>query len=140
MRVWVNNPVSLEAKKGSVEHADSNERLLELPFVLAAVLGGSLRRVLNVGGCESLLALHLASSGCDVTAVDSRVYGFTRPRLRVITSGIEDMQDELFGAIIFLSTIEHIGIGTYGLAVRNTNDRSAMAAARRMLSPQGVIW
>ena len=138
--VWVNNPVSLEAKEGSVEHSDSNERLLELPFVLAAVLGGGFRRVLDVGGCESLVALHLASSGCEVTAVDPRVYGFTHPRLRVITAGIEDMQKgELFDAVIFLSTIEHIGIGAYGLAERNADDRSAMAAARGMLSPQGVI-
>jgi SAM-dependent methyltransferase len=138
--VWINQPYSLDTEPGAVTHTDSNERLLEIPFVLHAVLATDSRRVLDVGCRESLIPIHLASMGCDVTGLDPRPYGFAHPNLLFVQAGIEHFYTEIpFDAVIFLSTIEHIGVGSYGQASDGRGDMIAMASARRLLRPGGRI-
>ena len=140
--LWVNQPVSLAYEPGSVRLANVNERIVEIPHVyraLARVQPGV--KVADVGAAESLVAFSLALLGYDVTAVDLRPYPFEHPRLRSVTTPIEDWDHEgTFDAIICLSTIEHVGLGAYGEEPKE--DRADIAAMRRMrelTQPGGLL-
>jgi 2-polyprenyl-3-methyl-5-hydroxy-6-metoxy-1,4-benzoquinol methylase len=139
--VWVNDPISTGFEKGVVSLNDVNERIGEIPYVLSKL--GSLppgSRVLDVGCCESIVSLSLASLGCDVTALDPRPYPFAHPNLTVITDPIENFRDDRgFDAVVLLSTIEHLGVGSYGLNEGDRLDLRAMAHIRSLLRPDGRL-
>ncbi|MCU1359980.1 MAG: Methyltransferase type 11 [Ilumatobacteraceae bacterium] len=139
--VWVNDPISTGFVDGAVTLNDVNERIGEVPFVFAKL--GSLpvgSRVLDVGCCESIVSLSLASLGYDVTALDPRPYPFAHPRLTVVTDPVENYRDETgFDAIVLLSTIEHLGVGSYGLNEGDRLDLRAMAHLRSLLHPDGRL-
>lgn len=139
--VWVNEPISTGFENGVVSLNDVNERIGEIPFVLSKL--GSLQpgsRVLDVGCCESIVSLSLASLGCDVTALDPRPYPFAHPNLTVITDPIERFHDDRgFDAVVLLSTIEHLGVGSYGLNEGDRLDLRAMAHIRSLLNPDGRL-
>ena len=115
--LWLNPPVSTEYAAGAVRVGDVNERIVEVPYALAAVsrlpVGAS---VLDVGAVESTLSLSMASLGYHVTAVDLRPYPFKHPRLTAVTVPLEEWEgpDQPFDAILVISTIEHLGLGAYG--------------------------
>lgn len=140
--LWLNQPVSLAYEPGGVRVTNVNERIVEIPHVyraLGRVEPGA--RVADVGAAESLVAFSLALLGYDVTAIDLRPYPFEHPRLRSVTTPIEDWEeDSTFDAIICLSTIEHVGLGAYGEQRRE--DRTDLAAMRRMhelTAPGGLL-
>jgi SAM-dependent methyltransferase len=130
--LWFNPPVSIEYRPGAVELGHVNERAAEIPYVFRGLAGLSPgARVLDVGAAESTVAFSLASLGYEVTALDPRPYPFSHPRLVTVTSALGDWDsDRVFDAVICLSTIEHVGLGAYGLEAGQ--DRADLAAMRRL--------
>ena len=75
--LWLNPPVVIGHRKGAVEVATVNERIVEVPFAMRALAPldpGA--RVLDFGSAESTVALSLASLGFEVTALDLSQYPF----------------------------------------------------------------
>jgi SAM-dependent methyltransferase len=140
--LWFNSPVWIGYGEGDVFVRGVNERIAEIPYVfrgLAELPTGS--TVLDVGASESTVALSLAFLGYQVTALDPRPYPLTHPRLTSVAASVEDWEhDGTFDAVVCLSTIEHIGIGAYGLA--GGSGRTDLAAMRRLLEltkPGGLL-
>lgn len=93
-----------------------NERIVEIPFILNQIeLDGKGKRVLEFGCARSSLGIQLASLGYEVTAIDLEEYRFRHPNLKFHKINIFDFKDDNgFDYITAVSTIEHIGLGTYG--------------------------
>jgi SAM-dependent methyltransferase len=140
--LWVNPPVSLCYSEGDVVHSDTNERIVEVPYVLRALAtldeGAS---ILDVGAAESTLAVSLASLGYRVTALDIRPYPFTHPSLHAVLAPIQDWdENESFDAVVCVSTIEHVGLGAYGEPRgANGTDLAAMRRMRELTKPGGLL-
>ena len=141
--LFINHPYLVEWSEGSARVRLVNERIIEQPFVYAALADVPLgSRVLDIGGGESIVALALASLGHQVTVVEPRGYPFSHRNLTVYDGPIEQFQpDEPFDAVVILSTIEHLGIGHYadGTTVDNDADREAMAMIRGLTRPGGRL-
>ncbi len=141
--LWVNNPVVVRLFAGGAEVGAVNERIVELPYVYAALATVSPDRpVLDLGAAESTLALSLASSGRRTYAVEPRGYPFSHPNLEVVTLGVHDWEgpSEPLGAVISLSTIEHLGLGSYALdGGRPDADRDALTQLKGWLAPDGLL-
>ena len=141
--LWINHPTVLEWDAGAVTLNAVNERIVEQPFVFAAVAGlpaGS--RILDIGGGESTVAFSLASLGHDVTVIEPQGYPFRHPRLTVSTRPLEEFEtDAPFDAVVLLSAIEHFGIGHYagGPEPSLDADVEALATAAGLLAPGGRL-
>lgn len=139
--LWFNPPISINHEPRRVSVADINERVAEVPFVYSS-LGGLPRgsRVLDIGSCESTVAIGLASLGYQVTALDPRPYPLRHANLTNVVSPIEDFQPEQpFDAAILLSAIEHFGLGSYDLPRNEEADQEAMRAVWNALRPGGTL-
>jgi pyridoxamine 5'-phosphate oxidase len=141
--LWFNPPVALDYRTGGVSPRHVNERVVEQPFVYAALADlrpGS--RVLDVGGSESTVGLSLASLGHDVWVVDPRGYPLTHPRLRVAACRLDELDPGLaeFDAAVVLSAVEHFGLGHYaGSGEAERLDIAALAELARRVRPGGVL-
>lgn len=140
--LWFNPPISLRYEQRRVRPANTNERIVEGPYVyraLGAVKAGA--SVLDVGAAESTLAFSLASLGYDVTALDIRDYSLAHPRLRVVTADILDWEtSESFDVVLCVSTLEHIGLDAYGAATRDDSaDQTAIERLRALTRPGGIL-
>ena len=140
---WFNPPISLRYEKGAVRPANTNERLVELPYAYRALArtdpGSS---VLDVGATESLFAFSLASLGYTVTAIDLRPYPLSHPRLRSVEADILEWEsDERFDAVACISTLEHIGLDVYGGGHEEEGraDRRAVDRFRALTRPGGLL-
>jgi Caenorhabditis protein of unknown function, DUF268 len=139
----INSPVGLHYEEGQVRWAGTNERIIEIPFVLqalAAVDAGG--RVLDVGSCESLIALHLATCGYQTTALDLHEYPFTHPNLECVAMPLDEWDPDgiVFDAAVCLSSIEHFGLGSYGGEEGPSNaDRHAVERLQTMVRPGGML-
>jgi SAM-dependent methyltransferase len=143
--LWFNPPVPVEHRPGGVDVLLVNERIIEQPYVFAAVAaaaGGKPQRVLDVGGAESTVGLSLASLGHDVTIVDPRGCRLAHPQLTAVPARLEDLPDdgEEFDIAVVLSAIEHFGLEHYGTprGVERA-DLEALAHIRRRLRPGGTL-
>ena len=141
---WFNPPISLRHEKGRVRPADTNERIVELPYVYRA-LGRTTPgvSVLDVGAAESTLAFSLASLGYEVTALDIRGYPLEHPRLRTVTGDILDWKPEhRFDVVLCVSTLEHIGLEVYDADPAgdgNGADNRALDRIRELTNPGGML-
>lgn len=139
--LWFNPPVSVEHAAHGVRLADVNERIGEVPFVHAAL--GSLppgSSILDVGATESTVAFGLASLGHQVTALDPRPYPFDHENLTVHVGPLETLPPgEPYDAVVFLSSVEHFGLGAYDLPVDDGADVSALRLARERVRPGGLL-
>jgi hypothetical protein len=120
---------------GRVSVAGINERVLEVPYVHAAVAAlAPASRLLDVGGAESTLSLSLASLGFQVTLLDLRRAVLAHPNLESVQSPLETWAapESSFDGVICLSSIEHFGLGAYGEPPRD--DDTDLAAMRRLWS------
>jgi len=141
--LWFNPPITVEHRPGEVALRYVNERIVEVPYAMAAAGGlptGS--RVLDVGSAESTLALSLASIGLQVTAIDSRPYPLTHPNMDVVISPIEEWEGpkKPLDAIFCISTIEHLGVGAYGQSPADPKlDRKVIELMSSWLSPKGEL-
>lgn len=140
--LFFNPPIVVRYGPGDVEVAVVNERIVEVPFVLAAVASlppGA--RILDVGADESTLSFSLASLGYQVTALDLNGYPLEHPNLTALATPLEDFHpDEQFDAIICLSSIEHFGLGHYGPDSADLDaDTRAIARLREIVRPGGLL-
>ncbi|MEZ5408816.1 MAG: hypothetical protein R2761_12375 [Acidimicrobiales bacterium] len=147
--LWINTPVTVEWQEGGARLGSVNERILEQPFVFAAL--GDLApgtRVLDVGGAESTVALSLASLGYRVTVAEPQGYPFRHPNLTVHEGPVGTLAPEApFDAVVLLSAIEHFGLGHYpgggdssaGNETGSGADVAAMHQVARMLGSGGRL-
>jgi hypothetical protein len=47
--------------------------------------------------------------------------------------------DEQFDAVVLLSTIEHVGVGSYGISATDDADRRAMRRLHELTKPGGLL-
>lgn len=142
--LWFNPPAPVEHHPGAVDLLLVNERIVEQPFVFAAL--GRLApasRVLDVGGAESTVALSLAALGHRVTVVDPRPVPVAHPGIAHRQCTLEELgEGERFDAVVALSAIEHFGLGHYGAAGPDDAarlDLRAMEQMGRLLEPGGFL-
>ena len=137
--VWFNPPVPVEHRAGAVGILLVNERIVEQPFVFAQV-GAAPRRILDLGGAESTVALSLATLGHDVTVVDPRGYAVAHPNLAVDAVRLEDHQPPApYDVAIALSAVEHFGLRHYETGRPSQDDRAAVDRLRSLLRPGGRL-
>jgi len=115
-----------------------SNRDLEYDFAYRNVAGMHLR-ILDVGGCDSLLPLVLAKAGHMVTVYDFRSYPEHDPNLSVIQGDFlyNDLAANSFDTVIMISTLEHIGLGGYGAPEYLDADFEVMKELRRILVDGG---
>ena len=146
--LWFNPPVVVELTAGRAVAATVTERIVEVPFAMAAlsrVDRGA--RILDIGSAESTFPLSAASLGYKVTAVDPRPLAYSHPNLESHASLLEewDASPEPFAAAFVISTIEHVGLGAYGERAYGSPEHGAGADAaflgrvRELLSPEGLM-
>ena len=135
--LWFNEPVPVRLEAGRAEVLLVNERIVEQPYVLAAVPSGA--SVLDVGGAESTLALALASRGHPVHVVDPRGYPLSHPQLRVSRCALGDVHlEEPADCAVALSAVEHFGLGHYAGAAAG-DDRDALVRLRALVRRGGTL-
>jgi len=139
--LWFNPPIQPFHHAGRVDLGVVTERIAEVPFVLqqlAALSPGSC--VLDVGCSESTLAISLATLGITTTAVDPRGYPLSHPNLQVVRGDVEDIEGPArFDAVVSLSTLEHVGIDSYGSATADDGDLAAVKHLRDLTRPEGLF-
>ena len=146
--LWFDPPVAVALTTGGAVAAAVTERIVEVPFAMAALSRlerGA--RILDVGSAESTFPLSAASLGYKVTAVDPRPLAYSHPNLQSHASLIEDwhVPSEPFAAAFLISTIEHVGLGAYGER-RYGNPEHGVGAdvafldrVRELLAPDGLM-
>lgn len=146
--LWFNPPVAVELSAGAAAAVQVTERIVEVPFAMAAlsrVEPGA--RVLDVGSAESTFPLSAASLGYRVTAVDPRPLAYSHPNLESHAVLLEDWAapPASFDAAFLISTIEHVGLGAYGERPYGEAehgvgaDADLLARVRAALSPEGLL-
>lgn len=117
-----------------------SNRDLEYDFANRQVTGMG-TRVLDVGGSESLLPLQLARRGLSVTVYDVRDYPERHPNLLALQGDFltNRLPESTFDFVVMVSTIEHIGFGSYGGPVCPDGDFVALSEAKRVLKSGGRI-
>jgi SAM-dependent methyltransferase len=119
-----------------------SEQIIENSLVLRNLREND-RVILDFGGFESILPLQLAAVGYKVTVLDQRKYPFQHPNLKVLC--LDLFGDELriedgFDTVISISTIEHLGLGTYGdLVVEENADKRAVEILWGLLKEGGRL-
>ncbi|MFH1724364.1 MAG: methyltransferase domain-containing protein [Elusimicrobiota bacterium] len=116
------------------------ERIVEIPFVLNRLPAERGARVLDFGCSDSPLSLHMAAMGYRVTGADLREYGFTHPNLTSLRGDFFDLEFEAdsFDAVVAVSAVEHVGLGTYGGEARGS-DRAVVEKFHSLLKPGGRL-
>ncbi len=112
----------------------------EYNFALRQVVGKG-ARVLDVGGCQSLLPLYLAKNGFIVTVYDIRQYHEKHNNLFSIEGDFikNNFPDNSFDYIVMLSTIEHIGFESWGSSYIEDGDFIAIEEIKRIIKPSGKV-
>ena len=146
--LWFNPPVSVALSAGAATAMQVTERIVEVPFAMAALSrleAGA--RILDIGSAESTFPLSAASLGYRVTAIDPRPLAYSHPNLESHATLLEDWDgpSEPFAAVFLISTIEHVGLGAYGERPYGTPEHGAGAdlafleRAGALLSPEGLM-
>jgi SAM-dependent methyltransferase len=117
-----------------------SNRDAEYDFAYRHVVGEGVT-ILDVGGSESLLPLLFANQGHSVTVYDFREYPERHPNLSTIQGDFlsNEIPNSSFDFIVMVSTIEHIGFGSYGAPMYDDGDFLAWAQAKRILKPLGRV-
>ena len=135
--------ISIGLKKLSLLFGRYNQRAVEYPWViknLGIVPRGGL--ILDVGCAESLLTQELIARGFRVVGIDVRDYPFKNKRMIFLRRNVLDtlLPDNTFDAILVVSTIEHIGLESYGQMVKDTDgDLKAMKELVRILKHEVIL-
>jgi hypothetical protein len=141
--LWFNPPVPVHHVAGGVQPLLVNERIVEQPFVFAALAGLAVpARILDVGGSESTVGLSLATLGHDVTIVDPRSYPLAHPNLGHAACRLDELPvpAQRFDAAVVLSAVEHFGLEHYGLRWSDPRaDLAALARLRELVAPGGLL-
>ncbi len=115
-----------------------NERIVEYPQVFRWIRpSGS---ILDIGCTSSRLPIQLASLGYEVHGVDIRAYPFSHPNFRFYQVDLFQWEPgRQFDICIAISTIEHLGLGTYGDEVLADADKEAVRRIWAWLRPEGQL-
>ena len=122
---------------------DINERIVEIPFIIKNLPQNTQTKILDVGCCETILPIQLASLGYMVTGLDIRPYELSHPNFLFIQADIcqTNLLSEQFDLIICVSTIEHIGLNTiYGKSNQKSSDKKAVKSMFSLLKPGGKLF
>jgi len=127
--------------RNRVTHLDVNERIIELPFVFNQLDFHHKGKVLDLGCCESLISINLATAGFEVTGMDIRPYLLKHPNFHFIQADICQTKIKTkFDYILSISTLEHIGLNTiYGPSSQSTDDQNAINQIYQLLKPKGKL-
>ena len=121
---------------------DYNERIVEYAFALR-MLGPavSTMRILDFGCSESILPITLATIGAEVVGADIRDYEFKHPNFSFRKGDFLDAEfpDAHFDAVVAVSSVEHVGLGSYGSRVYGSGDVAVVREFRRILRPEGSL-
>ena len=140
--LWFNPSLLVAYEPQGVALRWVNERVVEVPYAFRALYRVQPdAKVLDVGAAESTVCLSLATLGYDVTAIDPRPNPLSHERLHVVVAPIEQWKnEEVFDAVLCLSTIEHIGTAAYDQdATEERLDLEAMRRIRELTRPDGVL-
>lgn len=115
-----------------------SNRDVEYDFAYRNVVGKQLR-ILDIGGCDSLLPIAFAKAGHMVTVYDFRPYPEHHPNLAVIQGDFlhNELPANSFNVIIMVSTLEHVGLGGYGDPEHSHADFEVMKELHRILIDGG---
>lgn len=115
-----------------------SNRDVEYDFAYRNVVGKQLR-ILDIGGCDSLLPIAFAKAGHMVTVYDFRPYPEHHPNLAVIQGDFlhNQLSANKFDVVIMVSTLEHVGLGGYGVPERTDADFEIMKELRWVLVDGG---
>jgi 2-polyprenyl-3-methyl-5-hydroxy-6-metoxy-1,4-benzoquinol methylase len=116
-----------------------SEQIIENAMVLRNI-PATARTVLDFGGVESLLPMTLAALGYQVTVWDQRTYAFTHPLLSVVRRDILEPPPRDLGSydvVVSVSTIEHLGLGSYGDVTMDDADARGVAMLWSLVAPGG---
>lgn len=94
----------------------TTERIIEHPFVFENLNMAKGSKILDVGCSHGLLSIQLASLGYKVTGYDLDDYPLVHPNLEFIRGNFldNDFGDNVFDAVLSISTIEHCGLPIQG--------------------------
>jgi 2-polyprenyl-3-methyl-5-hydroxy-6-metoxy-1,4-benzoquinol methylase len=97
--------------------------------------------ILDIGCCDSLLALKLAEKGYQVYGIDTRRYSEKHSNFTFVQEDIlgTTFPNGFFDAVIAVSTVEHIGLGAYGDPIHDNADILAVREIHRILKPDGRL-
>jgi hypothetical protein len=117
-----------------------SSRDVEYDFVYRNVNRRNLR-ILDIGGYESLIPLVFARAGHKVTAYDFRPYTERNPNLQIIQGDFmkNQLPHKSFDIILLISTIEHIGLGAYGMPEYKDADFEVMNKLSGLLADGGKL-
>jgi SAM-dependent methyltransferase len=117
-----------------------SSRDVEYDFVWRNVVGEKLK-ILDIGGCDSLLPVVFAKQGHDVTVYDFRRYTERHANLVAIQGDFlyNDLPGHSFDYVILVSTIEHIGFGSYGAPRYEDGDIEVIKEVKRVLAEDGKV-
>ena len=121
---------------------DINERVVELPFVFTNLPKSKKTKILDVGCCENILPIQLASLGYEVTGMDIRDYQLTHPNFTFMKDDIcyTKLKKNSFDLITCISVLEHIGLDTiYGKSDKKSSDKKALKSILDLLKPKGKL-
>ena len=115
-----------------------SNRDVEYDFAYRNVVGSCLK-ILDIGGCDSLLPIVLAKAGHQVTVYDFRPYPESHPNLTVLQGDFlnNSLPSGSFDIVIMISTIEHIGLGAYGAPEYPDADFTVIKEVHRILADEG---
>jgi SAM-dependent methyltransferase len=122
---------------------ECRERVLEYPWLYRCLNAlPDKARVLDIGSAESPLVFELASMGYKVVGLDLRDYPLTHPNLGFVIGNIFWLPflSESFDFISAISTIEHLGIPTWGIPSYSTSDADGINEINRCLKPGGLLF
>jgi hypothetical protein len=141
--VWMNHPFFPVYGHGDVSVGYITERILEIPYVLAAAmklpLGSS---ILDCGCCENWVGIALAQFGYNVTGVDVRPYPIQAPNFTFYQESLDTWRGPAgkLDSIVCLSSLEHFGLGAYGDPKSGeSTDREVLTKMAGWLKPSGLL-
>lgn len=138
----LNMPLRFRLVNGHPVVAQCNERIVEIPFVHRALPSPFRGRVLDVGCRESQLCFEVSCLGFETWAIDIRPQPIRFPGVHYVQADIcrDPFTSAVFDVIIACSTIEHIGLLTYGNEELNPEgDSLAIMAIYRLLKTEGRL-
>ncbi len=121
---------------------DYNERIVEYAFVIRALRRAITdMRILDFGCGESLLPITLATMGAEVVGIDLLDYQFHHPNFSFRKADLLDAEfpDAHFDAVVAVSSVEHVGLGSYDSRIYEKGDVSVVREFRRVLRPGGAL-
>jgi len=118
-----------------------NERTIEYLWILRN-LDKNKKKVLDIGCSGSFLSYELIARGYDTFGIDIQGYYEKPLEMKFYLSDIRSLpfENDFFDQIILVSTLEHIGIGTFGDPQYENGDLIALKEIKRLLTPTGKVF